>query len=138
MISSLFINRTMHAFVHIRTVIIPQPISITHSLVQYCKRKSQIKQKEYSGMTHHGLIFTGTTPIGNIRICSSTMVVGITTTYAISTYHVCIMYAYVCFLCALLICFIVPLCLIVPLFNLSVNKLYVLLVYMSYSRTYAI
>ena len=34
---------------------------------------------------------------------------------------VCIIYAYVCFLCALLICFIVPLCLIVPLFNLSVN-----------------
>jgi hypothetical protein len=54
---------------------------------QYCKTKSQIKQKEYSGMTHHGFIFTGTTPIGNIRICSSTMVVGITTTYAISTYH---------------------------------------------------
>ena len=54
---------------------------------QYCKTKSQIKQKEYSGMTHHGLIFTGTTPIGNIRICSSSMVVGITTTYAISTYH---------------------------------------------------
>jgi hypothetical protein len=33
MISSLFINRTMYAFFHIRTVIIPQPISITHSLV---------------------------------------------------------------------------------------------------------
>jgi hypothetical protein len=37
MISSLFINRTMHAFFHIRTVIIPQPISITHSLVCVCE-----------------------------------------------------------------------------------------------------
>ena len=33
---------------------------------QYCKTKSQIKQEDYSGMTHHGLIFTGTTPIGNL------------------------------------------------------------------------
>jgi len=32
-VSSLFINITMHAFFHIRTVIITQPISITHSLV---------------------------------------------------------------------------------------------------------
>jgi hypothetical protein len=33
---------------------------------QYCKTKSQIKREDYSGMTQHGLIFTGTTPIGNI------------------------------------------------------------------------
>jgi len=32
---------------------------------QYCKTKSQIKQEDNSGMTQHGLIFTGTTPIGN-------------------------------------------------------------------------
>ena len=36
MISSLYINRIMHAFFHIKTVIIPQPISITHSLVCVC------------------------------------------------------------------------------------------------------
>jgi hypothetical protein len=35
-VTSPFINRTMHAFFHIRTVIIPQPISITHSLVCVC------------------------------------------------------------------------------------------------------
>ena len=29
--------RLMHAFFHIRTVIIPQPISITHSLVCVCE-----------------------------------------------------------------------------------------------------
>ncbi len=37
MISSLFINRTMHAFFHFRTVIILQPISITHSFVCVCE-----------------------------------------------------------------------------------------------------